>query len=223
MNEREILARTRELIGELAGGDPDKWWYANRFVFARLQLDERKTKAGVKQKLLESNAPCHGCTTPFESRRDIHLHRLNGSKAYSLGNCVLMHADCHRRLHASQHDASESGTPTDGTEPILTKWSKRFDGKPFLYWWDIVPSTVTGIESIDAFEFAKKDTGERCVVPADTLKAFLTPERQTTRGHGNWGIRVLKDHEDALAFEPGGGSGDKYALLPVVWLEESED
>ena len=27
-------------------GDPDKWWYANRFVFARLMLDERKTKSG---------------------------------------------------------------------------------------------------------------------------------------------------------------------------------
>ena len=47
MNPEEILAHTRKLISEHADNDPDKWWYANRFVFARLMLDERKTKSGV--------------------------------------------------------------------------------------------------------------------------------------------------------------------------------
>jgi len=61
MTPREILDRTRVLINEYAAGDPDRWWYANRFVFARLQLDERKTKAGIKRELLDSRKPCHSC------------------------------------------------------------------------------------------------------------------------------------------------------------------
>ena len=44
---RQILEDTRQRIREHAGKDPDKWWYANRFVFARLALDERKTKTSA--------------------------------------------------------------------------------------------------------------------------------------------------------------------------------
>jgi len=44
MDPQKILEQTRELIGRYANGDDGKWFYANRFVFARLGLDERKTK-----------------------------------------------------------------------------------------------------------------------------------------------------------------------------------
>ncbi len=50
MEPNEILQHVRQLIAEHSDGDPDKWWYANRFVFARLQLHERKTKTGVKKR-----------------------------------------------------------------------------------------------------------------------------------------------------------------------------
>jgi hypothetical protein len=53
MTPKEILQQTRELIKNHAAGDPDRWWYANRFVFARLQLDERKNKTSIKRKLLD--------------------------------------------------------------------------------------------------------------------------------------------------------------------------
>ena len=219
MTEREILERTRKMISECAGGDADRWWYANRFVFARLQLDERKTKTGVKQKLLDAGCPCHSCGKLFDSRRDVHLHRLDGSKAYSDANCVLMHAECHRHHHATQQE----DTPADVVrEPTLTKWSKRYDDKLFLYWWDIAPPMASDLDTLDAVEFAKKDTGERCVVPVEALRGFLTPERQTTRGLGNWGIKVLKDRPEELAFEPGTGAG-KWRFLPVVWLSEADD
>jgi len=216
---REILDVTQRLILQYAGDDPDRWWYANRFVFARLQLDERKTKAAIKRDLLRAGLPCHLCGQPFESRRGVHLHRLDGERGYSRDNCVLMHADCHRQYHASREAGA---TPAGGREPTPTKLSKRYDGKPFLYWWDISPSLADSLEKFDAVEFVKKDTGERCLVSPQVLKRFLVHERRTTRGRGNWGVRVLADRPDELAFEPGTGGGE-WLFLPVVWLAEAED
>ena len=220
MTPKEILEQTRSMISQHASGDPDKWWYANRFVFARLMLDERKTKVSVKQKLLGAAARCHGCGKPFEGRRDIHLHRLDGSKGYSDANCVLMHPDCHRAAHASHVEAAEIPT---GREPTLTKWSRRYRDKLFSYWWDIAPNMAEKLADLEAVEFAKKDTNERCVVSVETLNPLLTSERQTTRGAGNWGVKVLEDRPEELAFEPGIGRDGKWVFLPVVWLEETED
>ena len=218
MEPKDILDTTRRLILEHAGDDLDKWWYANRFVFARLQLDERKTKSVIKQKLLDAGTACHGCGKTFDSKRNVHLHRLDGDKAYSEANCVLMHGDCHQQLHAGR----EAAETTSGREPTVTKWSKRYEDKHFTYWWDIAPPQAAGLDSLEAVEFAKKDTRERCIVPTEILKGFLSPERQTSRGAGNWGIKVLNERPDELAFEPGAGSRE-WEFLPVVWLEDAED
>jgi hypothetical protein len=51
MEPMAILAQVRRLLGD-SQGNPDRWWYANRFVFARLLLDERRTKTKIKQQLL---------------------------------------------------------------------------------------------------------------------------------------------------------------------------
>ena len=219
MTPKEILKQTRQLIEEHAAGDPDEWWYANRFVFARLQLDERKTKISIKRELFDANKPCHYCGKPFETKRNVHLHRLDQTKGYSKDNCVLMHADCHRRVLPPRRDEPEKPS---GHEPTLMKWSKRYDDKPFTYWWDIAPPLAADLDKLEVVEFAKKDTKERCVVPVQALKGFLVPERQTTRGQGHWGIKVLKDRPDELAFEPPAGSR-KWLFLPVVWLQETED
>ena len=97
--------------------------------------------------------------------------------------------------------------------------SKRYDGKDFDYWWDIAPGLLEHIDDYEAVEFVKKDTGKSCLVPTPALKGYLTEERQTTRGQGNWGIRVLKHREDELAFEPGNKS-ERWFFLPVVWRAE---
>jgi len=223
---RRILEDTRQRIREHAGEDPDKWWYANRFVFARLQLDERKTKVRIKRDLLDAGGPCHSCGKPFETRRDVHLHRLDASRGYHRGNCVLMHAECHRRWHAEHQDGDSREAASDAGargRPILSvKVSKPYDGMPFAYWWDISPSLAAGLDEMEVLEFVKKDPRERCVVPVDVLRRYLLPERQTTRSGGNWGVKVLKDHEDELAFEPGAGGGE-WLFLPVVWLADAED
>ena len=96
----------------------------------------------------------------------------------------------------------------------LQKESKRYE--PFLYWWDITPRRANDLDKYDTVEFIKKDTGKSCIVPTEKLRKFLTNTRQTTRGEGNWGIRVLLDHPNELAFEPGTADGD-WLFLPVVW------
>lgn len=100
--------------------------------------------------------------------------------------------------------------------PILRKVSKRHDGRSFIYWWDISPGFSDKINCYEAVEFEKEDTGEKFCVQTATLKEYLTEERRTSRGKGNWGIKVLKDREDELAFEPGNRNG-KWLFLPVVW------
>jgi hypothetical protein len=162
----------------------------------------------------------------FDSRRNIHLHRLDGTKGYSEGNCVLMHADCHRRLHAAaETDEDENQARGDGggrnVSPI--KWSKRYHEMPFLYWWDVSPALAESLNEFDTIEFGKKDTGEQCIVPAETLEAYLTPDRQTSRGQGNWGIKVLNDRPDELAFEPGTGKRGRWVFLPATWINEQEE
>jgi len=221
MTPKEILEQTRQLIKEYAAGDPDKWWYTNRYVFARLQLDERKTKTNIKRDLLNAGLPCHLCGKPFETKRDVHLHRLDKSKGYIKENCVLMHPDCHRKWHA-EHKEEQATAPAGQPLASRTWRSRRYDDKPFLYWWDITPAQVARFDEIEDVEFVKKDTGERCIIPAATLKRFLTPDRQTSRSQGNWGIKILKDRPDELAFEPPTGSDD-WLFLPVLWINEEDE
>jgi hypothetical protein len=78
------------------------------------------------------------------------------------------------------------------------------------------------IDKYEAVEFIKKNTGEKCYVLAVALKGYLTRERQTTRGQGNWGIKVLKNREAELAFEPPDKNG-KWLFLPVVWVNDKEE
>ena len=221
MTPKEILEQTRKLIDEQANGDPDKWWYANRFVFARLNLDERKTKTDIKRRLFEANGPCNYCGKTFETKRNVHLHRLDSSKGYRDENCALMHAECHQKYHAEHQQRKEQEIM--GRQLTPTKWSKCYHGKPFMYWWDISPGMVNTLGDFEVIEFVKKDTKERCVVPSADMEKFLIPDRQTTRGKGNWGVKVLKDHQDGLAFEPGTGKEGKYLFLPVVWINEQEE
>ena len=220
MDPKEILEQTQKLISGHADGNPDKWWYANRYVYARLQQDERKTKTDIKRRLFDASTPCHRCGKPFETKRNVHLHRLDGNKGYSDANCALMHADCHQQTHAGPA-AEDAAMPEECG--VLVKYSKRHDDKPFLYWWDISPSLADSLGKIDAVEFVKKDNGERCCVRSSDLERFLSPDRQTTRVGGPWGTKVLRDRQDELAFEPGTGGGE-WLFLPVVWIdEEGED
>ncbi len=226
MTPREILDHARSLISQHGEGDADKWWYANRFVFARLMLDERKTKTVIKKGLFEANVPCHYCHEPFESKKGVHLHRVDSDRGYIEGNCVLMHPQCHQDAHAeevckeAQLDTQQAA-PTDTT--VLIKKSKLYDDMPFTYWWDISPKLAERLDRYEVVEFACKDSGARCRVPVAELRQFLTRDRQSSRGEGNWGIKVMAEREDELAFEPGSGGDGQWLYLPVTWIDEDQD
>lgn len=226
-SHEDILRRTREMIRKHAGSDPDKWFYANRFVFARLQLDERRTKAAIKRELREASGRCGYCGKPFREHQGIHLHRTDSSRGYSRANCVLMHPTCHRRHHAEspakgrppgRRPGARRAASSAGTTAVLEKWSKRYKYMPFLYWWDITPNLARQLTMYRAVEFVKKDTRERCYVPVATLKRFLLLRRMTSRGRGNWGIKVFPKQIHQLAFEPG-KRGSPWLFLPVAWYK----
>lgn len=223
MEPKDILEQTRKLIREHAGDDPNRWFYANRFVYARLSLDERKTKTEIKKHLFEVDQPCHACGEHFYSRTGVHLHRLDGDLGYSQENCVLMHAACHQKLHSeksteTREPRGESAEVGPTHEAVLSKKSKRYEGKPFIYWWDFSPNLRESVKNYDAVEFVRKDTGESCSIEPELLTELLTKDRQTSRSSGNWGVKVMRDDPDKLAFEPGRGGGE-WLLLPVVWME----
>jgi len=105
-------------------------------------------------------------------------------------------------------------------EAVHVKESKRYEDKPFVYWWDIAPNEAERLDQYETIAFVQKDTGRRCVLPAASLKVFLTRERQTTRGAGNWGIKVLRERPDELAFEQPGAGPEDWSFLPVNWVHE---
>ena len=209
MTPAQILKKTRQLIAQHAGSDRAKWLATNRFIFAQLQLGQRKTRVDIKRQLLDAGTPCHVCGKPFQTRTDVRLYQLN----------LLMHAECHRKYRAKLKSEGIEEAKAIG---ILTRESKAYAGKAFLYWWDIAPNVGDVLDMCASVEFVMKDTGLRCLIPPKELKKYLTPERQTNRGDGNWGIRVRKGHEDELAFEPGKGGG-KWLFLPVTWLGPEDE
>jgi hypothetical protein len=223
MNFEEILEEARKQIREHAGSNPDKWFYANRYVYARLQLDERKTKDGLKRDLFESGVPCHYCGKPFETRVGVHIHRLDNDRGYSADNTVLMHPDCHRRHHAEnprrkRRLGSLNGTLQKGASMILEKESKEYKSRSFTFWWDFAPNFVKDSKRYASVKFVKKSTGASCTVSVKTLMRFFTDNRRTSRGGGNWGVKVLKDDPNMLAFEPPKGSKE-WLFLKVAWEE----
>jgi hypothetical protein len=228
MEPRGILDVTRQAIREFAGQDSDKWFYANRFVSARLQLDERRTKVQIKKDLLDTQPRCayEGCNLAFDGKRGIHLHRIDGTRGYTRENCVLMHDECHTKYHAEHPLHQRRGRPfgarSNPVRPVLRKASKHHEGGSFLYWWDISPSLLGKMSNYEEVEFIKKDTGERCSVPVPAIKGYLTEERRTSRNNGPWGIKVLRDRERELAFELGKGD-TRWLFLPVVWLGDSRE
>ena len=97
----EILRQVRDLIRDKAKDDagkvdPDAWFKINRWVYARLQLDERRRKYKVKTNLFKKNPKCHYCGKTFDKIKGVELHRLDRSRGYYEDNCVLVHRECHQ-------------------------------------------------------------------------------------------------------------------------------
>ena len=94
-----ILQNTRRSISKSAGTDPDRLFTINRYVFSRLQLDERKPHKKLKAALYEKDSNCFYCRERLKDLKGVHIHRKDARKAYSLENCQLMHPKCHQQHH----------------------------------------------------------------------------------------------------------------------------
>jgi len=94
----DILDCVRKAIKKVAK-NADEEYLINRWIYARLQQDERGESKAVKKQLYEDKPLCFFCNKKFESMKGIHIHKKDGSKGYSKDNCVLCHKECHEKEH----------------------------------------------------------------------------------------------------------------------------
>lgn len=94
-----ILSQVRSALSEAAPQDANLRFKLNRWVYSRLQLDERSGKPAIKQKLWDGGrwkCPIDG--KGAESLKGLELHRVDPNLSYSIDNCVLLHRECHQGL-----------------------------------------------------------------------------------------------------------------------------
>jgi hypothetical protein len=95
----QVLKHTREAINFASGGDMTLKFKINRWVYARLQLDERKIKENIKDLIWTvGNKKCAKCGKGFETVKGVELHRINASEVYSIDNCQLVCKPCHMAI-----------------------------------------------------------------------------------------------------------------------------
>ena len=209
----KILRLCRRLIRDAAYGNEDDLFLINRWVYARLQQDERKEKDKIKAHLLEkSGARCSKCGCIGS----LDLHRMNNRKSYSVGNCVLLCPDCHRDL--------SRGPTSTVSGPYLVKKSRRYPaGNWFSYWWDITPENKAALEAgereLRGVVFVEKDTGRKHVVGSQELLGLLTRRRQTRRKKRPWGIRILEGEPNRLRVEEPGMPRAEWVTVRTKELE----
>lgn len=103
---------------------------------------------------------------------------------------------------------------------IISKQSKKFSTGSFLYWWDITPKLIKSLSSDTVVEFIKKECKESCFIPFHFIRNFLTENRQTSRGNGNWGLKVLPKKPDWIAIEEPNKKSSKWITIPVIWYKK---
>ena len=131
----------------------------------------------------------------------------------------MAHQECHERHHG-RGPASPAPKHADASG-VLIKHSKRYEGS-FLYWWDITPALADALGQYEAVEFVCDDTNASCLVPVLVLQTLLTKDRKTSRGAGNWGLKVRKNRESELAIEPSKAKGE-WTYLSAVWIEDDAE
>jgi len=93
-----ILNHTRMMIREIAKDDEDFEFKLNRWIYARLMLDERKKKTPIKKELWDMGmTSCQECDKDFKTIKGVEIHRKDSSRAYSIDNCELLCKPCHQK------------------------------------------------------------------------------------------------------------------------------
>ncbi len=96
---KKILTEVRERIDKAACGDADAWFKINRYVYARLQLDERKTKPKKVDLFDSQKGLCWICKKRIDNIKDTDTHRLEAELGYGeKDSVVLVHRKCHQQI-----------------------------------------------------------------------------------------------------------------------------
>lgn len=99
----ELLNHVNFVLDIAAGNDAELRFKLNRWVYARLQLAERRMKDPIKKQLFDSgikSCQAPGCGKAFTTLKNVEIHRKDGEIAYSIKNCMLVCRKCHEKYGA---------------------------------------------------------------------------------------------------------------------------
>jgi len=94
-SKEQILEYVRQLIAEASEGDVNAWFEINRWVYARLQLDERRKKPRKVDLFNKQHGLCYCCKGKINDIKG--TDRIDESQWYDEGNVALVHRSCHPR------------------------------------------------------------------------------------------------------------------------------
>lgn len=106
---KQILEQVRGQIKEAAGENIDEWFKINRYVYARLQLDERKGKPKKTDLFDKQEGLCWICNERIDKIKETDTHRINEALGYDEpNNIVLVHRSCHQQAQSKQAQSGYS-------------------------------------------------------------------------------------------------------------------
>ena len=98
-----LLNHVNFVLDIAAGNNAELRFKLNRWVYARLQLTERRMKDPIKKQLFDAGikaCQAPGCGKTFASLKNVEIHRKNNERAYSIKNCMLVCRQCHEKYSA---------------------------------------------------------------------------------------------------------------------------
>lgn len=102
---RAVLQTTREQLKEIAKDDPGLLWALRRYLYVRLQHDERgkpmQRKILKLKKMASQKSLCAVCKKELPER-GAELDRFNAMAGYTEENTRLVCHDCHRKIQAEK-------------------------------------------------------------------------------------------------------------------------
>jgi len=104
----QLLVQVREQLKELSNGDTSLEWALRRYVYIRLQHDERGNpmeRRTLKAKLMiRQQGICAVCSGPLPKKGAV-LDRLEAMKGYTEDNTRLLCPSCDRAVQEQRHYA----------------------------------------------------------------------------------------------------------------------
>ena len=102
---REVLQKTRDQLKETAKEDAGLLWALRRYLYVRLQHDERgkpmQRKILKLKKMASQKGLCAICKEELPERGS-ELDRFNAMDGYTIENTRLVCHDCHRKSQAEK-------------------------------------------------------------------------------------------------------------------------